>query len=129
MSDTESSIRTFALVDTAINAAIGSRWYIDHIPDNAVYPLVLMRQIANDDLYSQDGASGHVVTYQCEVYATTKAALNSTAAAIKARFAGYRGAMGDVDAGRVWCRITRGGFEPSTQKFWRVIEIELGTNE
>lgn len=129
MSDIESGIRTFALADSAINAAIGSRWYIDHIPDNAAYPLVLMRQIANDDLYSQDGASGQVVTYQCDIYATTKATVNSAAAAINARFAGYRSVMGDIDAGRVWCRIARGGFEPNTQKFWRVIEIELGTNE
>ena len=127
--DLEASIRAFALADTDIAAAISTRWFVDFIPDDAVYPLVKMSQVANAPRYSHSGNSGRVVTFQADIYADDKAGANSTAESVLERFDAYKGVVGSVTAGYIWARDVRGEWSPETRKFRRIVEIEIGTND
>jgi hypothetical protein len=127
--DLEASIRTFALQDASISAAIGERWHWDIIPDNATYPLVLARFVTSSDNYSHDGFSGRVPLVQCEPHAESKSEVENVKDLIITRFRGYKGQMGDIYAGRTWAKKVRSEWSQDIRKFLSIVELEIGTND
>jgi len=129
MADLEASVVSFALLDADVLSALGSRFYVDKVPDKPGKPFAKLSQVSPDQRYTQDGYAGRVVLLQLDVYDDDKARCNSTAESVKARFDGYRGMMGDIKVGRCWCKDVRGEWPPDARNFRRILELEIGTND
>jgi len=97
MPDVGASLRSFILTDVSIAAAVGTRIYSDHLPQNATLPAItyqVISEIANENLTSSDELDEARVQIDC--YGSTRSAANSLQQDVRNLLMAYRGKPGDL---------------------------------
>lgn len=120
----DSNLRTLALQNPAVVAAIGSRYHIDHIPDDADYPCVRAVTPADPHLRAHAGTYGGRETVQLDVYSDTQATRDSASDALVSWLDNYRGAMGNWNV-TIQVRNKPRSWEPESRLFRCMIELEI----
>lgn len=113
----------------AIVTAFANRITPDIIPDNQAYPHARVRQIGGTQGYhtTGEGQRGHLL--QIDMYDDDLAGANANAEIIRAAFSGYMGMMGGMLTGRVQAKIVQSNWNETARNFWRIIEVEIPTND
>jgi hypothetical protein len=121
--------------NAAITAAFGARIWGNKIPDLPgggahPFPYARMREISNAPKYTHQGRAGRGVLVQVDIYDANEINANTNAALIESVFDGYKGVMGaTVDAGMIMVKSGTGSWNPETRSYWRIVELEILTND
>jgi hypothetical protein len=121
--------------DATITAAFGARIFGNLIPDlpgggAQPYPYARMQEIATSNRYTHQGNSGRVVLVQIDVYDDDESGANANAELIRNLFDGYKGMIGGtVNAGMVKARRVSGTWNETARNFWRILEVQVSTND
>ena len=119
---------------TAIKTAFGNRIWGNKIPDlpgggAQPYPYARMREISNAQNYSHGGYAGRRSLVQIDVYDADETNANTNSELLRAALDGYKGMIGGVDAGMVKARRGTGSWDPTVRNYWRILEVEVMTND
>lgn len=88
---------TLMNTDSAINALLAGRVYPNLIPEGSPLPALQYQQISDVPVMAHTGFCNLQTTrYQVTFQAATYAAVRQLARAIKRRFNGYKGVVGDL---------------------------------
>ena len=112
-----------------VYAAFANRITPDRIPDGQAYPHARIRQIGQTQGYHTTGESqrGHLL--QIDMYDDDLTGANANAEILRAAFSGYMGVMGSMSTGRVKARIVSTNWNETARNYWRIIEVEIPTND
>ena len=129
MIDPKVAVIALCKATETILTAFANRITPDTIPDGQTYPHARVRQIGSTQGYHTQGESqrGHLL--QIDVYDDDLAGANANAEIIRAAFSGYMGMMGNMLTGRVKAKIVLSNWNETARNFWRVIEVEIPTND
>lgn len=95
--DIGEAIRTWAVAQPAVIAAVGTRWYPDDVAETIRDPAVCYYAVEGEDEQDLQGLVGLAhVTLRIEVWAETRVLANAAATAIRDTLAGRRGLCGTV---------------------------------
>jgi hypothetical protein len=86
-------------------------------------------QIGNDQRYHFQGESGRKVLVQFDIYDDDIAGADGNAELVRNVFSGYKGHMGNVNAGMVTAKLVSGEWNETARNFHRLIEIMVNTND
>jgi hypothetical protein len=121
----DTNLRTLVLQNAAVASAIGNRYHIDRIPEEATtYPLVRAVNITDPFLRTHSGTFGGRATFQLDVYDNDQATRDTAADALVAWLDNYRGALGSYNA-TIQVKNRPGSWEAESRLYRRMIEIEI----
>jgi len=110
-------------------AVFGNRITPDNVPDNQVYPFARLKVISSPRAYTHDVKPTRTILLQVDVYSDTSNGADTARDTIKDALSGYRGMIGDVDAGYVFVDNGLEMWQPEDRNYWRVLEVRIGTND
>ena len=111
----ETALRAYVLADAAIAAAVGARMYPRRLPQVPTLPALVYQRIDTRRLHDLDGPDGLPrPRVQITVWAANVQGATDTAALVRGRLDGYRGAWGDVTVGSCLCVGERDLDDPET---------------
>lgn len=120
----DSNLRTLALQNAAVTAAISTRYHIDHIPDPATYPCVKAQLITDPFSRTHSGTFGGRARVQLDVYDDDPTNCNAAADALVSWLDGYRGGMGSYNV-TIQIKNRQGFWETESRLFRRLLEVEI----
>lgn len=120
----DTDLRTLALANAGIAAAISTRYHIDKFPDTVTYPCVRAVTITDPFLRSHAGTYGGRETVQLDVYSDAQSTRDSAADALIAYLDNYKGAMGSAN---VTIQVTNRprSWEAETRLYRCMIELSI----
>lgn len=113
---------------SAVLAAFGNRIHPDTLPEIVTYPCARILQIGTDQRYHLQGESGRKIMAQIDVYDDDLAGADANAEIMRNAFSGYKGQMGNVNAGMVKARIVSGSWNAEARNYHRIIEVLVSTS-
>jgi len=125
----ETSIVSFCNATGTILAAFGHRITPNTIPDGQTYPHARFRVIGTDQRYHTTGEGGRKYLVQFDVYDDDEAGAQANAEIVRSAFSARQGTMGAVTTGQVKARLVTTNRNPDANNFWRIVEIEIPTND
>lgn len=120
--------------NAAIAAAFGTRIFGNRIPDVPggtawSYPYARIREISSTNRYSHSGNCGRTALVQIDVYDDDEAGADANAELLRAALDGYKGQMGAVSVGMAQARRRDANWNPEVRNYWRIVEVEILTND
>jgi hypothetical protein len=117
-----------------IVALLSTRVWGDKIPDNPAggaqtYPYARAREISSAPRYTHTDQAGRVVIVQIDVYDDDQTGADALTELLRNYFNNYRGMIGSLNAGWVKAHKKSGVWEPGLRNYWRVLELEIKTND
>jgi len=111
----ETALRAYVLADAAIAAAVGARMYPRRLPQVPTLPALVYQRIDTRRLHDLDGPDGLPrPRVQITVWAANVQGATDTAALVRGRLDGFRGAWGTVTVGSCLCVGERDLDDPET---------------
>lgn len=130
MADAKVAFIAFCNANAEIFGTFGNRITADRIPDAQPLPNARIMQVSSPQGYLMGkGKSGRKVKLQVDVYAADPASADSSAALIENALSGYKGMLGELDAGFVFVRNINGDWNAAARDTHRILELEIGTND
>lgn len=120
----DTSLRTLTLQNTAVAAAIGSRYHADKLPDDVTYPCVRAQVITDPLLRTHSGTHGGRELVQLDVYSDLQSTRDSASDAVIAWLDNYRGAMGSWNV-TILVRNKLRSWEAESRLYRCMIELEI----
>jgi len=120
----DTSLRTLTLQNAAVTAALGSRYYVDNLPDGMSYPCVRAQTITDPFLRSHSSTFGGKETVQLDVYSDTQTTRDSAADALIAWLDNYKGAMGSWNV-TIQIRNKPRSWEPESRLYRCMLELTI----
>jgi hypothetical protein len=127
--DPKTALISFCNVTETIVAAFAHRITPDIIPDKQPYPFARIKLIGSEQAYHANGEGYRKHLLQIDVYDPDQTSANSSAEVLRKALSGYVGTMGDMQTGRVKARIVQSNWNTTSRDFWRIIEVEIPTND
>lgn len=123
----DSNLRTLALQNAAVTTQIGSRFFINWIPEiqgGMTYPCVRAQTITDPFARTHGGTYGGRALVQLDVFDNDEATCNIAADALTSWLDNYRGGMGAYNV-TVQIKNRMGGWEEESRLFRRILEVEI----
>jgi hypothetical protein len=130
MADAKIAFITQCNQNAAVYALFGNRITAHTIPDGQLYPHARVMVVSNVPSYSHDKrVCGRKIRLQVDVYAETLTSADASMAALETAFSGYKGMLGQLEAGYVFAKQVNGDWNENTRMEHRILELEIGTND
>lgn len=127
--DVKPAIIALCNATETVLTAFAHRIHPDTLPDPiAGYPCARVLQVGTDQRYNYQGESGRKVMAQIDVYDDDIAGADANAEIMRSAFSGYKGRMGNIDAGMVEARIVSGSWNAEARNHHRIIEVLVSTS-
>jgi len=92
----EKALRTFWMADNDIRDRVSDRIYSGRVPENAIYPNIILTTISTNRQYSVGGEADILSSIvQCHIHGDTVGDVDDIAELVRNRISGYRGTAGD----------------------------------
>lgn len=124
--DIEQALRSFILLDDAITALIGKRFYWDRIEPEMAVPFVRATTITDNPSYNHNGSDTAMTLVQLDIMAESKSEVNSIRDTLFSRLSGYHGSLGDYRDVIIFTKNVPSNFDEPTRLFRRIMELEVG---
>ena len=124
MADIETGLRALVLINANVTAVFGQRYYIDHIPDGATYPLIRAQTITDRDEDTHETSWGTRAMIQLDIWDDDKAGCNTSTAIVRQWLHRYKGGGG---SGNAIIKIQNAPSipDPDTKAFRRTLEVNI----
>mgnify|MGYP001017267117 CR=1 FL=1 len=111
----EAALRAYVLADSALAAAVGTRMYPRRLPQGPAFPALVYQRIDTRRLHGMSGPDGLPrARVQITCWAASVSGAMDTAALVRGRLDGFRGAWSDVTVGACLCVGERDLDDPET---------------
>ena len=129
MIDPKTALISFCNATETIVAAFAHRITPDIIPDGQDYPRARIKLVGSEQAYHMNGEGYKKHLLQIDVYSPDQTVANTSAEVLRFALSGYKGVMGDLTTGRVSAKIVQSNWNTTARDFWRIIEVEIPTND
>lgn len=120
---------TWFALNSAVSTAFARRITGNKVPDGQTYPYAKLKVIGNQHKYHMKGYSGRNALVQCDIFDDDEPGADANAEIIRNALDGYKGMIGNLDAGMVRARVLSGVWNPENRNYLRILEIEVDTND
>ena len=120
----DTDLRTLTLQDTAVSGAIGTRYHIEHLPDNVTYPCVRAQTITDPSLRSHDDTYGGKEVVQLDVYSDKQSERDTAPDALVNYLDNYKGALGYSNV-TIQVRNKPRSWEPDSRLYRCMLELTI----
>lgn len=117
------------MLDSNVTAVLSHRITGDRIPDTPTYPCARMRMITSPLSYTHDKTHSRTALVQVDIYSDTEIGVDAAKEVIHNSLDGYKGMIGSLDAGYIFVNYGPGQYDETTRRYWRILEVNIGTND
>lgn len=129
MAEIKQAIIKHFMNNADIVSAFANRITADKFPDLQAYPRARVWVVNNDQKYHMQGEGGRNVMVQIDMDDDDISGADTNAELLRLSLSGFKGQMGNVNAGMVKARIVNGVWDETTRSYRRIIEVEVLTND
>ena len=108
-------LRTLLVAEASITALVGTRVYVETVPQGSQLPHILITQISTDEYNTLDGAGGmRSMDVDIDGKAAGSVSATAVADAVRAYIKNYTGTAGSYTINSVLVNDESAGYEPPT---------------
>ena len=129
MAEVKTAIVKHLMNNATVKAAFGNRITVEKVPDKQTYPCAVLWTVTAPRSYTHQGPAGRMPLIQIDVFDDDQTGADANSLLIENALSGYRGAIGDLNAGFV--SVNRGPdmWNPEERNYRRILEVTVRTND